>query len=79
MELSVQDKITIVEQHLQNLEFSLYNLNLTVIEINATSFPNQADLDNLAGQIKDNNAKKAALQKELNALNSQLPSSINQG
>ena len=68
VELTNEEKASIVQQHLKSLEFSIYNLNLSLIELNAMTMPNQQDIDNITLQLSDVESKKAALQTELNSL-----------
>jgi hypothetical protein len=68
IELSAEDKITIVEQHLKNVLYSEYNAQLALIEANALSTPNQASVDSANAQLRDVTAQKAALQAELDSL-----------
>jgi hypothetical protein len=69
IELTDQEKAGIIEQHMKSLEFSEYNLNLSVLEVQAMAVPNQENLDNLTLQLSDLAAKKAVLQQELSSLN----------
>lgn len=66
--LTNQEKIDIVNQHLKNVNYSLYNLSLSVVEENAVSEPNSDALINLNAQISDLNAKKNTLEAELQTL-----------
>jgi ABC-type phosphate transport system auxiliary subunit len=66
--LTNQEKIDIVNQHLKNVNYSLYNLSLSVVEENAVSEPNSDSLANLNAQISDLNAKKTTLEAELQSL-----------
>lgn len=66
--LTNQEKIDIVNQHLKNVNYSLYNLSLSVVEENAVSEPNSDSLANLNSQISDLTAKKTTLEAELQSL-----------
>lgn len=66
--LTNQEKIDIVNQHLKNVNYSLYNLSLSVVEENAVSEPNSDYIANLNAQISDLNAKKTTLEAELQSL-----------
>ena len=66
--LTNQEKIDIVNQHLKNVNYSLYNLSLSVVEENAVSEPNSDSIANLNAQISDLNAKKTTLEAELQSL-----------
>lgn len=68
IELSAEDKINIVEQHLKNVLYSEYNAQLSLIEAQALSTPNQSTIDSANAQLRDVTAQKAALQTELDSL-----------
>jgi hypothetical protein len=70
IELSPQEKIVIVDQHLKNVLYSEYNAQISLIEAQSVSAPNQASVDNINSQIKDISLQAAALQKEIDLLNS---------
>ena len=67
-ELTNQEKISVVNQHLKNLEYSAFNLSLSVIEEEAATIPNAENISNLNLQIAEVNAKKTALLAELEEL-----------
>lgn len=66
--LTNEEKSGIVSQHIKNVEYSLYNLNLSLIEENAVSSPDADKISSLNDQIADLNAQKTALQSELSVL-----------
>jgi hypothetical protein len=68
IELTSEEKIAIVEQHLKNVLYSEYNAQLTLIEAQAVSTPNQANVDATNAQLKDIAAQKSLLQKEIDSL-----------
>lgn len=63
--LTNEEKSGIVSQHIKNVEYSLYNLNLSLIEENAVSSPDADKISSLNDQIADLDAQKSALQTEL--------------
>ena len=65
MELTNQEKIEIVEQHLKNVLLSEYNINLTIEEATAIAEPIEANVSALNLQLADILAQKAALNSEL--------------
>jgi hypothetical protein len=67
-ELTNEEKIGIVNQHIKNLELNIYNLELSLIEENAVAVPNAANVSSLNGQVAEANAKKTALLAELEDL-----------
>lgn len=64
MDLTNQEKLSIIGQHLKNLLMSQYNLNLQLGEANVSATPNKDVVSNLQSQIDD-------LQLQINYLNSQ--------
>jgi vacuolar-type H+-ATPase subunit I/STV1 len=66
--LTNEEKSGIVSQHIKNVEYSLYNLNLSLIEENAVSSPDADKISSLNDQIADLNAQKTALETELASL-----------
>jgi hypothetical protein len=66
--LTNEEKSGIVSQHIKNVEYSLYNLNLSLIEENAVSSPDADKIGSLNDQIADLNAQKTALETELASL-----------
>lgn len=67
-ELTNQEKIDILNQHLKNLEYSAFNLSLSVLEEEAAATPNAANIASLNSQISEVNAKKTVLLAELSEL-----------
>lgn len=68
IELSTEDKIGIAEQHLKNVLYNEYNAQLTLIEAQSVSVPNQSNIDSANAQLRDIAAQKAALQSEIDSL-----------
>lgn len=62
--LTDEEKINIVNQHIRNIEFSVYNADLDLIEANAVASPD-ADI------IAEINSRKTALNAKLTALNAE--------
>lgn len=67
-ELNNAEKISIVEQHIKNLEFSRYNLQTTLLAEQALTSPDTAVIMNAENRIAEIDAKKAALTTELASL-----------
>lgn len=63
--LTNEEKAAIVNQHIKNLEYSIYNLDISVIEEEAISTPDSNKIFALNSDITELNAKKAALTAEL--------------
>lgn len=57
IELTNEQKAEIVRQHLYTLSVARYNVELSIEEINATSFPDEANLENLNEQLTDIDSK----------------------
>lgn len=66
--LTNEEKAAIVNQHIKNVEYSIYNVELSVIAENAVSSPDADKITSLNNQLSDLTAQKAALEAELSAL-----------
>jgi hypothetical protein len=66
--LTNEEKSVIVSQHIKNVDYSVYNLELSLIEENAVSSPDADKISSLNDQLTDLNAQKTALNSELSAL-----------
>jgi hypothetical protein len=64
IEITVEEKTGIIDQHIKNLNYNKYNLSLTVLELQSVSTPDQASLDETLLQISDINAKISVLEEE---------------
>lgn len=62
--LSNQEKISIIDQHLRNSEFNKYNLEISLIEENASANKNEDAISSLNDQISAINLKITALNAE---------------
>lgn len=67
-ELTNEEKIAIVSQHIKNLEYGIYGLQISLIEENAVSPTDTSKISSLNNQIAEANAKKTALLAELDDL-----------
>lgn len=63
--LSNEDKISIIDSHLKNLQYSKFNLEISVIEESAKKEPGDIAIASLNSQIDD-------IQKQINALTQEL-------
>jgi hypothetical protein len=68
IELTAEEKITIVEQHMKTIAYSEYNAQLSLAEEQAISSPNENNITTLTNQIADILAQKQVLQSELDSL-----------
>lgn len=66
--LTNEEKAAVVSQHIKNVDYSIYNLELSVIEENAVSSPDADKISSLNSQLTDLNLQKTALTSELSAL-----------
>lgn len=66
--LSNEEKLAIVNQHIKNVEYSQYNLELSLIEENSVASPNADAIASLNSQMLEVTAKLAALEAEKSAL-----------
>jgi hypothetical protein len=66
--LSNEEKLTIVNQHIKNVEYSKYNLELSLIEENSVASPDSDAIASLNSQMLEVTAKLAALEAEKSAL-----------
>ena len=72
IDITPEEKLQIVEQHMRSVLYSQYNINLSLIEANALATPNQENLNNLNAQLKDINTQLGLLQKEYDSVNAQI-------
>ncbi len=65
IELTNDEKVMVVEQHLKNLAYTEYNLTISLEEARAVAVPDQTMIDSLTLQLDDTRAKQLALESEL--------------
>ena len=70
IELTNEEKLNIVNQHLKSVDYSIYGLQLDLLEINSTSNPDASQVSNIKTRITAANAKRAALVTERDSLTS---------
>jgi methionine synthase I (cobalamin-dependent) len=63
-ELTNEDKLSIIDQHIRSVEYSLFGAGLDLIEANAVSTPDEPVISGIENRIEDLNSKKAALAVE---------------
>lgn len=66
--LTNEEKISIVAQHIKNIEVNQYNLQLTLSELNAKSTPDSDAVASVSSQMDDLAAQKIVLNTELSSL-----------
>ena len=70
--LEPQEKVVIVEQHLKNILFAEYNIELSIKEATSTVTANETTVANLNLQLGEVQKQKFALESELEALNAEI-------
>lgn len=67
-ELTNEEKIGVVDQHIKSLNYNKYNLNLTLLELNAISNINQTTINEMLLYISEIDDKISVLQQERTTL-----------
>ena len=62
--LSNAEKREIVDQHLRNIDFAIYNAELDLATAQAVASPDQASIDVINNKIADLSAKRQVLETE---------------
>lgn len=68
MELTNEEKMAILNQHLKSIVGNIYNLQVSLIAENALETPDQSTISSITIQIEKEQAKKDALMAEVNSL-----------
>lgn len=68
MELTNEEKRSIVMQHIKSVAFNIYNLQVSVISEQGIIPNNTENIDSLNSQISVENSKMQALEAELERL-----------
>jgi hypothetical protein len=68
VQLSNEEKISVVNQHKRAIEYSKYNLTVSLIEENAVLNKDQDTIDSLTAKIADHEGKLSALDAEIDSL-----------
>jgi hypothetical protein len=66
--LTNEEKSAIVSQHIKNVNYAIYNLELSIIEENSVTSTDAAKITSLTAQLNDTKAQKTALDLELSKL-----------
>lgn len=66
--LSNEEKTGIINQHLKNLHYTRFNIEMSIVEENAKTSPETEALANLDAQIADFDSRITALEEELGKL-----------
>jgi hypothetical protein len=67
-ELTKEEKIVIINQHIKNLEYNIYNLEISLIEEAAVPSQDADRISSLNDELSQINFKKTALLAELSEL-----------
>jgi septal ring factor EnvC (AmiA/AmiB activator) len=68
IELTNEEKISIINSHKKNLSLNQYNVQLNIKEENSKANPDQNILSNLNNQLADLDKQNAALDAEIASL-----------
>jgi hypothetical protein len=64
-DLTNEEKISIIDQHIKNLKYSKFNTEMSLVEESAGSNPKQSLIDDLNKQISEIDSKINSLLNEL--------------
>lgn len=68
MELTIEEKTSIINQHIKSSLVNTFNLQMALVAEEAAPEPNQNTIDNLTASINIENAKQTALLNEISSL-----------
>lgn len=68
IELTNDEKLNIVNQHIKSVDYSLYGSQLDLVEIQATANPDAAQVSTINDRITAATARRAALVEERDSL-----------
>jgi hypothetical protein len=63
-ELTNEDKLSIIDQHIRSVEYSLFGAALDLVEANAVTTPDSSVVTGIQARTQDLTAKKTALVTE---------------
>ena len=63
-QLTNEEKISIINSHLKNLEYNKFNIEMSIVEENAKSAPDSSTLSSLNSQMSEIDVQIAALNAE---------------
>lgn len=66
--LTNEEKLTIISQHLRNIDYSLYGFELDLMEANAVTPVDTENVSLIEGKISSLNSKRTALESEAASL-----------
>jgi hypothetical protein len=68
IELTYEEKLGIVDQHIKSVDYAIYGLQLDLLEIQATANPDDSQVLNINTRITAATAKRVALVEEKDSL-----------
>ena len=71
-DLTPEDKLVVVEQHMKNLLYSEYNLKMNLLEAQANGEASQGNIDAINKQMQNVSVQKDALKKEADSLQAEI-------
>ena len=69
MELTKEEKAQIINNHIKNLSYTKYNLEIDIVQENAKSSPVPSSIAAFENQIEDIDGQISALNTQLTAVN----------
>jgi hypothetical protein len=66
--LTNEEKLSIVDQHIKSVDYSIYGYELDLIQANAVASPDAAQIAAINSRISESNAKRLALVAEKDSL-----------
>jgi hypothetical protein len=66
--LSNEEKLNIVNQHIKSIDFSIYGLQLDLMESQAIDTPDPIQVSSTSGRIASANSRRAVLVEERDSL-----------
>ena len=63
-QLTNEEKISIINSHLKNLEYNKFNIEMSIVEESAKSTPDSSNLSSLNSQASEIDVQIAALNAE---------------
>jgi hypothetical protein len=71
IELTNEEKLNIVNQHIKSVDYNIYGLQLDLLEAQAVDAPDQTQISSLNSRISSANARRVVLVTERNSLTPQ--------
>jgi hypothetical protein len=68
IELTNEEKLSIVNQHIKSIDYSIYGLQLDLMEAQALDTPDPIQISSVSGRITSANARRSVLVTERDSL-----------